>query len=148
MLCLVGTVILFTISCEKQTNPEADIEAVMAVHDAFVKAYCSMDFDKYISLIAADAVWMPPGREPLNGKKAIGEYYDHFSNLEWIKADVTLDELEVFGDLAFRTATWDIVSKLKANDEETRFNAKSIQIFKKQTDGSWKVWRSIWNSNN
>jgi len=146
IVCVAGIVLLGMGGCNQEPSAEADTAAVKNVHEAFVDAYTSMDFEKFMSFIAEDAVWLPPNRLPLAGKEAIRAWYDFTVN-DSVEASVQLDEIQVCGDWAFRLATWNITVTPKGSQEKNTFQNKSIQIFRRQPDGSWKVSHSIWNSN-
>ncbi len=56
------------------------------------------------------------------------------------------DEIEVAGDLTYEryTGRWTVTPKDGSDAVEQAF--KGIHILRRQTDGSWKIARDIWNS--
>jgi ketosteroid isomerase-like protein len=61
--------------------------------------------------------------------------------------DITNEEVQVSGDLAFARGTYAATVTPKAGGEETFIDGKYMTILKRQTDGSWKIHRDIFNSN-
>ena len=62
-----------------------------------------------------------------------------------IEAETTIDEIEIMGDWAFVRAT--IARTIRVPDQDPRSDiVKTIQVHQRQSDGSWKIARDIWNS--
>lgn len=93
--------------------------------------------------LADDAVFMPPGSPPVEGKEEIVE-----SILEPFPADVydveqTTDALLVCDDLAVNRAS--TIGTKSIEDGEQEVSHKGLDVFRKDSDGTWKVAISIWN---
>ncbi len=58
----------------------------------------------------------------------------------------TAEEIIVCGDCAFVRGTHTVTFALKVGGESIRDNGKSITIWQRQPDGSWKLYRGIYNS--
>ncbi len=91
---------------------------------------------------------MPPNAPPLIGKEAIRAAYQ--STLDQFTGEITLslEEVEFGGDWAFVRGTSPVTLTPKAGGELIQDEGKYLSIRKKQPDGSWKIFRTIWNSNN
>lgn len=146
MISVLAVTMILSLGCAQKPDVSADMEAIQKLHHDFVHAYETKDFEAFLSFIADDAVWMAPNRVPLEGKEAIRAFYNFDVN-QSVKADVTLDEVQLFGDWAFRRATWKITVLPAGEDIEVTMVNKSIQVLQRQEDGSWKIARSIWNPN-
>lgn len=89
-----------------------------------------------LQLIAEDAVYMPPGAAPLEGRKAIeGLFKAH----PWEDLSETPAEVDGRGDEAFARGTWSIT-----------FNGKPvagsyIEVWQKRPNG-WQIIRKVWNT--
>ena len=57
------------------------------------------------------------------------------------------EEVQVAGDWAFSRGTYTLSITPKAGGEEIFIDGKYMTILKRQTDGSWKIHRDIFNSN-
>ncbi len=57
-------------------DPAADVAAIHAVDQVWVKAYNSGDVDTVVSLYAEHAVLLPPGAPSANGRAAIRAFFE------------------------------------------------------------------------
>ncbi len=105
------------------------------------------DTKRYLSLLAADAVLLPPNGPAVSGKEDIRRWNEAMSRAfrvqEYASSD---DEVVVSGDWAFRSASFDLTLKRAAGGEPIKDRGKFIILYRRQDDGSWKVARDIWNS--
>jgi uncharacterized protein (TIGR02246 family) len=144
----------FTFSCqqaeevaeEPAVDVEADIAAIESLTNQVMNSWNEGDLDAFMDTIADNAIYMPPGEPVINGKEAIRNWYN-FDNFSF---DVTIfiDEIEVQGDLGFQRSHWKGSWIQKDSGETTQMESKTINIFKKQPDGSWKNAYAIWNFTN
>lgn len=58
---------------------------------------------------------------------------------------VTPDEIVVAGDWAWARGT--IASDVVVKGSDVHHEVKYVNIYKRQADGSWKIYRAIYNSN-
>ena len=109
-----------------------------------MKAFNESNLDLFMSLVADDAVWMPPGASILIGKAAIRNW----QNFDKMNFDATIftDEIEICGDWAFQRVHWEFSWTLKDSNETTLSKSKEIFIYRRQSDGSWLTSHAIWNS--
>ncbi|NOR12305.1 MAG: DUF4440 domain-containing protein [Candidatus Aminicenantes bacterium] len=142
----------FTLSCQKQAEEvaeepvvdvEADVEAIKSLVNEVEKAFNERNLEAYMATIADDAVYMPPGVPALIGKEAIRNWYDFEATS--FKATIFSDEIEVHGDWAFSRAHWKGSWIQKDSGETTQMESKTVNIFRRQPDGSWKSSHAIWN---
>ncbi len=57
------------------------------------------------------------------------------------------EESEVFGDFGFARGTYSALMVPKAGEEPVAVDGKYLTIFKRQADGTWKIYRDAFNSN-
>ena len=69
-----------------------------------------------------------------------------YKDVEVLKYEQNFGELVILGDYAFEWGTVSGSSKMKSTNEEYDSSYQLMRILKKQDDGSWKIYRSIWNS--
>ena len=131
---------------EEATSTEADVEAINRVHDDHTTALNDGDTTAYIALLAEGAVLMPPNQPAVIGLAAIKEYRQ--TEFDQITLEVTRpsEEVEVAGDLAFVRHTYAGTQTPKAGGETTELSGKGITILQRQPDGSWKITRYMWSS--
>ena len=93
-----------------------------------------------------NAVLMPPRQEPVVGKAAIGEWYKQLlSDPQFVPFTETLtsNSFHLVGDTAIDTADFDGVAT--RDGKEIHFHGKNLIVWKKQNDGSWKIFRYMWD---
>ena len=122
---------------------EADVAAIKRLSNQVIKAFNEGDIEAYMDTIAENAVFMPPNEPALIGKDAIRNWYD-FDTLNF-DMTITVDEIEVQGDWAFQRSHWKGDWIEHDTREKTKIESKTINIFRRQPDGSWKNSHSIWN---
>jgi len=126
-----------------------DIEAIRRVEDDFLAAHSFKDGAKLAEFYTDDGMLIPPDEPIVQGKQAIGEWYEN----EFKKAPpienpkVTLEDIEVSGNMAFLRGDFILKFKGQTIDEPTIQNLRFISIWRKQPDGDWKFYCDIWNTN-
>jgi ketosteroid isomerase-like protein len=93
-----------------------------------------------------NAVLMPPREEPVLGKGAIGEWYKKLvADPQFVPFTETLasNSFYLAGDTAIDTTAFDGVATREGKD--IHFHGKNLIVWKKQKDGSWKIFRYMWD---
>ena len=127
---------------------DADLEAIEAQWRRVIATFVDGDVDAFMALTAEGVVLMPPGEPSVTAREAVRSLIEGFFGAYAIEMDtLILDEVVVAGDWAFVRDTY--VSKLtpRSGGETTRSGGKNLWILQRQQDGSWKVARNMWNSN-
>ena len=138
--------ILMISTCTKNSDTEADIEAIENMGDIFARAFNENNINMLMGLYTDDAIVMPPNAPTISGKEAVRTRYQY---IEESIFDITrsADEVQVFGDWAFRRGTFKGTWKAKEGEESGVSNNKGLTILRRQSDGSWKISHAIFNSN-
>ncbi len=105
------------------------------------------DVDKTVSYYAESAVVMPPNAPSATTKEAIRSAWKEMlttpgAAISW---KATRVEVAKSGDLAYVSGTYE-ETMTDATGKPVKDHGKYVEIFKKQTDGTWKVVADIWNS--
>jgi ketosteroid isomerase-like protein len=105
-------------------------------------AQSTTDPEKFASSLSAEANFYAPGAPAYRGAEAFARAFGELSkipgfSLRWIaeKAEVSKS-----GDLGYSTGTY------SATFGETTDKGKYVTIWRKQSDGSWKVIEDMFNS--
>lgn len=146
-MILVLAVVLASGNAACRTSDQA-LEALNTLQKQVDEAIIAGDTERYVALLADDAVIMPPNGPPVVGQSAIRAWNQDMSKRFRIQKYVAVDqELIVAGDWAFRRATFEWSLVPIAGGQPFQDSGKFIIIYKRQADGSWRVARDIWNSN-
>jgi ketosteroid isomerase-like protein len=126
-------------------DPSAEVAAIHAVDQVWVKAYNAGDVDTVVSLYAEHAILLPPGVPSANGRTAIRAFFvkdiaaatkDGFNFILGDKPGGG-----VSGDLGWASGTY-IVKDKAGNPVDS---GKYLSVSKK-IDGKWLYIRDAWNS--
>jgi uncharacterized protein (TIGR02246 family) len=130
------------------TSTEAELEAITRVNVDLIDAFNAGDVSAAVALVMDDAVDLPPHRPAVIGKGAIREFlqldFDQFT-MHFVDEIV---EVEVAGDLAIIRTNYTVTLTPKGDGEPFESDGKWLKVLKRQSDGSWKFSRNIWNSDN
>ncbi len=126
---------------------EADIAAI---EDALIQYGVAMntgDLELWLSLHADDIVKMGPDAPATFGQEELRAstkpLFDNFT----IEMDYNREEIQVNGDWGFARGTFTATMTPKAGGEPLYMDAKTMALWKRQADGSWKLARNCYNSN-
>ncbi len=128
-------------------DDEAKIKAVVAErYQRWIAAENKKDAEAITDLYDENAVLMPKQEEPVIGKAAIHEYYRKLvADPHFVPFTLTLqsNSFHVVGDIAIETADFDGI--VMRNDKQIQFHGKNLIVWKKQKDGSWKIFRYMFD---
>ncbi|HMB61999.1 MAG TPA: DUF4440 domain-containing protein [Eudoraea sp.] len=143
------TIALFVTGCMKQN--EVDIEKEKKILMSLSKDWSDLVKTKDIDTImfgwADDAVIMAPGFPPLKGKNAIREYVEEGFKIpgftiKWEPLEVYVSES---ADMAYMIERNEIIVNDSLGNPIPSYN-KTVTVWRKQPDGTWKNVIDIWNS--
>jgi len=113
----------------------------------FNAAWGNSDIDGLLALWTDDGISMPPGSSPYIGKERIRTRLQFLNNATVENVSANIEEIEVSGNWAFVRQTFKGTWIPKDGSESKNESSKEIMILNKQTDGSWKIARYMWNNN-
>jgi len=126
----------------------ADMAAIKAQFDEFVRLYNAGEIDRIVSTFYADgAVQMPPNEPVRRGKEAIRLGYLKTRELNEERIDSSVVEtVRVSGDIAFVWGT-DVGATIpKSGGEPAPYRLKWLTVLERsRPDGGWKGICEIWN---
>jgi uncharacterized protein (TIGR02246 family) len=126
---------------------KSDGEAIRATRERGLAAFNAGNVDQFLATWAADdIIVMMPGAPPIVGKDALRTFLEQALAGASIQETLTAEEQVILGDWAFERLTLaETVTAPGAN--RVQLEGKAIDIYRRQSDGSWKVARSILNYN-
>ena len=149
-LVLAVTLIILSARCVPPVPPPTPADARAAVEAIFAKYAASLsagDADGWATLWVEDGVQMAPDAPPVFGKSQIRE------NLRGLLAQFRFDmrirteEVRTADDWAFARGMYSAILTPKAGGSQIPIDGKFLTIFARQSDGAWKIYRDIFNSN-
>jgi uncharacterized protein (TIGR02246 family) len=135
-------------SCDNQkVDTKTEGERLMQISREWSKSAATGSVEKTLSYWADDAVVMSPGQSPIKGKHAIREMIEGTSKIPGFK--ISWEPISVFvsksGDIAYLIEQNQITVNDSLGKPLTEFN-KSVTIWRKEADGSWKNIVDMWNA--
>ena len=142
MLVLIGCA-----SGPTATESDAFRKAVEETFKTYSGANMKGDAETYIALWDENGIKMGPGKPAVFGTKTIGEgKRKGFVKSIIVSQVIKVEETKVFGNLGFARGTYTASKKPKAGGATANVDGKFLTIFRKQADGSWKIFRDCYNS--
>jgi len=138
----------FTFACQSKgpaTLSNADQAAIKKTADEGIAMLGSptKDWSVIGKVYAEDAVAFLPNAPALKGREAILALLQAF--LPILDYKQTRLEFEGIGNFAYDLEEWSITTKLSGTATSTD-TGRLVWIWRKQADGSWKVWREMSSS--
>ncbi len=95
-----------------------------------------------------EAILMPPNHSPVEGKQAIEKYLAEIgSQLQASNLQLSILEVDIQGDTTIVRGTYSSSFTVSGTDSPMEDRGKTLNVWKRQAEGSWKLHRDIWNSN-
>jgi ketosteroid isomerase-like protein len=141
---------------EVPQSPNADSQAqdraaIEKLHEQDVAATLSGDTDALAGLWTEDAVRLDQGRQADVGKKAI-----HAADMKGkvahpdaqvVKYAPDIRDVTIRDGWAFECGYFNGSYREKVGGEEKLMHAKFLRVLRKQSNGSWRFARVMWNTN-
>ena len=144
----IWTALLVLAACTPASEPDtsaADIQTLTEMTAQAIAAFNRGDAVGGTAAYVDDAVRMQPDGPSLEGREALQrsaeEYFSEFTATQ----AAIVEEVQVFGDVAFTRGTWSLVETPKAGGDEAERSGKWLIIHERQSDGGWQSIRHIWN---
>ena len=133
---------------EDSAGHKADVQAILDFEQTVYAAQIAGDIDAWMSSFAEDVTVFQPNIPPLTGKLAIRQFNTPI--FEQFDLHESSDDREVVaaGDWAYIRSHWTWIQTPRDGGEEVKDTGNSIWILRRQPNGSWKISRVVYNSEN
>ena len=119
--------------------------AIEAANTKFSEAFARGDAKALAAMYTPDAIAFPPDSEMIRGNEAIGNFWKTTRDSGVQSATLTTVDVGRSGDVAYEVGKVSLTIQ-PVGKEPTTAAAKYVVVWKRQSDGSWKLHRDIWNS--
>ena len=133
---------------EEAPSTEADVAAIKEMIEKEIAFINDGDMEGLSTIFTEDIVWMPPNYRALFGKEEVLSWVRDFLSLGTFDMAGSVEEIQVSGDWALQRYSMTSTMTLAEGGETIQETGKGIHIYQRQSDGSWKLARDIWNSDN
>ena len=145
----VGVFLMAAAIGAAQADAASDVEAITAVLNTYEQVLNASDLDGVMRLYAEDGVFMPQHSPSAVGRDAVRQAYERVFDM--IKLDIDFDIIEVEriapGWAFARTNSAGTVTVLADGAKLAEAN-QELFIFRKQSDGLWKIARYAFSTTN
>ena len=147
-VCATLSLILALAPCAMAQGASARRDEVAAVRAAFgklVKAFRDRDARAVAALIAEDALLSHAGLPDRDYRGLVEVFTKMLAPRPELSEtiDPELEEVQVSGDTAFLRITWRTKWSLKDSGREGSSVERDLEIWRRQRDGSWKLYRGL-----
>jgi len=125
-------------------DPEAEKSAIQQAINNYESALIDVSAEEKVKLFTSDAIILPNNNSAAIGVSAMLELFQTFTAY---KFSMEVQDITVFGDHAVAWTENSGMTKDPETGEDVPFNSKSLILLKKESDGSWKFYRYMFNDN-
>ena len=124
---------------------EEDEAAIREIYNTYTTSRVAGDAQAWLSLWDADGIQMPPDM-PARGKDVLDMGIPKaFSAIPAKAVNINPEEIVVAGDWAYSRGNYTADQVMQGKD--VHIDGKFLTIFRRQDDGTWKIYRDIFNFN-
>jgi ketosteroid isomerase-like protein len=148
MRLILSAAVLLTAACAPPPPPdyEAMGKALLARDSAWLASAATGNVETVISYWSDDALVIPPGQPPIEGKAALRAYITEMMKIPGFKI-TWKSEKPVFspdGKLAYLRGT-NVVTMPGPNAKPMEFDGRGVTVWRLEPDGQWRCTIDIWN---
>jgi len=125
----------------------SESDPILEAHRSFVAGMMSGDISKLAVSLDDAIVFMPPADGTISGKSGVQEWYeDYFKFFSVLTLDITDRSVSRIGDCLVERMAVSVSIEPRHGGTTIYDDARILSIWRRQADGSWKMWQSMWNS--
>ncbi|MCP4383233.1 MAG: DUF4440 domain-containing protein [Hyphomicrobiales bacterium] len=137
-MCVSTLAVACAISGAVAADTTADENAILEIWSTYSAARVAGDAETWLSLWDSDGKRMAPGMPAAGFEKFSQVIPTVFAQSQPPSMSIVADEVVVMGDWAFSSGNFK-VGKI--------VDGKFLTIFRRQDDGSWRIYRDAFNMN-
>ena len=128
------------------SSSEADRAAIRVNTETLLSAVINSDAEMAASVWSETGRLMPPHRPTVTGRKAIAAYFRGLFAKQELHFTFTATQLQVSGEMAVERVEYRAIVRSRDGEDTTEDRGKGIHVYRRESDGSWKLSDDIWNS--
>ena len=125
---------------------QADLAAIGEARQQLIDALIADDVEKIMDGLTSDHLTMPPNAPTLQTLDALRSWHEQRIAEFTMDFVVSSPELEIGGDWAIDRYSSTVTYMPRDSGTSIQTSSKGLWIWHHEQDGSWKLSRSIWNS--
>ncbi|MGQ0383404.1 MAG: YybH family protein [Gammaproteobacteria bacterium] len=124
------------------------LKAIERLHRRDMRASAAGDFRALRALVDDEAIMFPPGGAPQRGAKEFDAAFERMAGApkthEVISYRLEFEDVKVFGRFAVEWGAIRGATRETATGRIVESEYHVMRVLRRQKNGSWKVYRSIW----
>jgi len=136
LICFVGMVFAFS------EDRSAEIRQAIDTGNAkYIDAFARLDSKGLAALYDKDGARFGPKGASARGREAIAKKVNEFiqSVTGAIRVTIDTEDLWVVDDFAYETGKYSYTYRLVGQEEESYIKGHYVTVWKKQSDGAWRI---------
>lgn len=140
-VCVLALLLVLVLSaCSPERDDVAQLEAAA---DQWIVAFKAGDIDALMALYMPDAFVALHGQPAMRGRDAIRAYFEPKMGTAEVEFLLDYEQIEVHGDVAHLVSKYWYTGTPLDGGEAYRDAGRSALIYKRDTDGRWKIYLDI-----
>jgi uncharacterized protein (TIGR02246 family) len=119
-------------------NDEQEIRNLI---ETWLRATREGDVDTVLTLMEPDVIFLVPGQPPMVGCEAFGDALRAVLGKQAIDTKCDIDEIAVFGDVAYCRTRLDVTVRSKHEGTPTLCSGHTLSILRRSGDRKWRLSR-------
>jgi uncharacterized protein (TIGR02246 family) len=136
----------FTHSPADTDRSDADEAAVARVTTALLNAINASNLTGVLAVWSDDGVMMPPHHPSVHGRAALEQYFRDLFSQTRFEFVFNSSRIELAGSVALERIEYTASAWPVEGGPVVRDFGKGLHVYRRQTDGTWKLAQDIWNS--
>jgi ketosteroid isomerase-like protein len=123
------------------------VDPIAPMHQQHVDAVKAGDIPVLLKDLEDDVVFMPPAEMTLIGKTQIEQWWHEYFEFFTVQdLETTERVIDIAGDLAVERILFSLKLIPTKGGTPIYDDGRFLTVWRRQPDGSWKMWQRIWNS--
>jgi ketosteroid isomerase-like protein len=144
----VAVALLSALACSTgESTSASDADSIRLANQRYIALHPVGDVDQLMNIYVDDVLLMPPGEAPIEGLDAVRGYWADFFGA-WVVTEASsyIDEILVAGDWAWSRGHYSESFRPMHGGDTIRDSGRFSGIWRRSSDGSWKIARDMWQS--
>ena len=135
------------IQSPSQNKPRSASDAIRAADEQWMRVFSAKDLERSVAFCTKDGSVLAPNFPIATGREAIKQLFAGMLALPNLKIEWKATRVEAArsGDMGYSSGAYQMTFNDPSGKQITD-RGKYVTVWKKQTDGSWKVALDIFNS--
>lgn len=121
-------------------------QAIREATAALVRAVNGSDVDAVMAVWDPSGTLMPPGHSSVHGQQAIRAYFERLFQRSRFTFEFAPSQLNLDGCTAIEYVQYSASAESLDGAETHTDRGKGVHVYRRASDGSWKLLLDIWSS--